>query len=200
MVSRSTLWRRFTEMGVPMNWYTNLSDIELDSVMEILVRDFPRNGIVMLWGQLRCMNIIVTRQRVRDSLMRVAPQFVHLRRSRTIHRHIYNVPSPNFLWHIDGLHCLIRWKIVIHGGIDGYSRKIVYLHASDNNRANTVFQLFQEAIHKHGLPSRVRSDMGGENIDVARAMVTLRGTGRRSHITGSSVHNQSAYGETHFVA
>ena len=26
------------------------------------------------------------------------------------------------LWHIDGYHKLIRCKIVIHGGIDGYSR------------------------------------------------------------------------------
>ena len=36
----------------------------------------------------------------------------------------------------------------------------------------------------------MRSDKGGENIDVARAMIAMRGTGRRSHITGSSVHNQ----------
>ena len=27
---------------------------------------------------------------------------------------------PNSLWHIDGYHKLIRWRIVIHGVIDGY--------------------------------------------------------------------------------
>ena len=36
----------------------------------------------------------------------------------------------------------------------------------------------------------MRSDNGGENIDVAQAMLVVRGTGRQSHITGSSVHNQ----------
>lgn len=91
---------------------------------------------------------------------------------------------------MDGLHCLICWRIFVHGCIDGYSRKITYLNASDNNRARTVLQLFLKATHDHGWPSRLRSDKGGENIDVARAMLTVRGTGRSSHIAGVSVHNQ----------
>ena len=81
-------------------------------------------------------------------------------------------------------------EIVIHGGIDGYSRRILYLRASDNNRAATVLALFHEAVMECGWPSRVRSDKGGENIDVAQAMLSMRGTDRQSYITGSSVHNQ----------
>jgi hypothetical protein len=90
----------------------------------------------------------------------------------------------------DGHHKLIRWKIVTHGGIDGYSRLIVYLKASNNNRASTVYDLFIEAVQKYHLPSRVRSDEGGENIIVAQHMIERRGAERRSMITGSSVHNQ----------
>ena len=144
----------------------------------------------MMWGQLRSISINVTRQKVHDSLMRVSPNFVQHRQSHTIARRVYSVPSSNYLWHIDGLHCLIRWKIVIHGGIDGFSRRIVYLRASSNNRADTVFRLFYGAVIECGWPSRVRSDKGGENLEVARAMISVRGTGRKSHITGSSVHNQ----------
>ena len=81
---------------------------------------------------------------------------------------------------------------MIHGAIDGYSRLIVFLKASNNNKAATVCQLFIESVSKFGLPSRVRSDKGGENVDVARYMLShpLCGPDRGSHITGRSIHNQ----------
>lgn len=43
-----------------------------------------------------------------------------------------------------------------------------------NNRAETVYRLFREAMRECGWPLRVRSDKGGENIDVARAMIAVR--------------------------
>lgn len=49
---------------------------------------------------------------------------------------------------------------------------------------------FVQAVREYGFQSRVRSDYGMENIDVARLMISQRGTNRGSHITGSSVHNQ----------
>jgi len=45
---------------------------------------------------------------------------------------------------------------VIHGGVDGFSRLIVYMTVSDNNRAATVLRLFKEAVAQWGLPYRVR--------------------------------------------
>ena len=79
---------------------------------------------------------------------------------------------------------------MLHGAIDGYSRTVLYLHCATNNTSKTVFRLFHRATKQYGVPSRVRSDKGGENILVCRFMVAYRGTGRGSHLAGSSVHNQ----------
>ena len=58
--------------------------------------------------------------------------------------------------------------MVIHGGIDGFSRRIIFLSISNNNRASTVVKLFTMAVESHGLPVRVRADKGVENVDVQR--------------------------------
>ena len=54
-----------------------------------------------------------------------------------------------------------------------------------NNKKETVLSLFEEAISEAGVPSRIRTDKGGEN-----EMIELRGENRESHLAPSSVHNQ----------
>ena len=99
--------------------------------------------------------------------------------------------------HIDGNHKLIRWGFVIHGSIDGFSRKIMYLR-SYANKASSVLNVFQNSIHKFGFPSRVRADQGMENVEVARFMLTQpsRGPDRKVSLleNHATTTGQSAYG------
>ena len=53
-----------------------------------------------------------------------------------------------------------------------------------------MYSSFLDAVRQFGIPSRVRSDQGGENILVAQHMLEHRGDGRGSIITGASTHNQ----------
>ncbi|KAL0056980.1 hypothetical protein AAF712_016403 [Marasmius tenuissimus] len=74
---------------------------------------------------------------------------------------------------------------VIHGIVDGYGRDVMGLHASTNNRAGTVLQVFHGAVEHYGTPSRTRGDYGTENKLVALYMILTRGANRGSFIWGS---------------
>jgi len=164
---------------------------ELDMHVARVMNAQPASGQIYIMGGLRTLGVNVPRERMRESVRRVDPEralsrwAAHLPRRRN-----YSVPGPNSLWHIDGNHKLIQWKFVTHGGIDGYSRKLVFLEASTNNRAATVLGKFERAVAVHGLPSRVRADRGGENVQVGAFMEHYKGAGRGSFIVGRSVHNQ----------
>ena len=140
-------------------------------------------------GHLTSQEVIIPRARLRASIHWVDPVNTALRRSVVVRRRVYFAEGPNNVWHIDGNHKLIRWRLVIHGGVDGYSRTVVFLACSDNNRASTVFTAFEEAVATYGIPSRVRSDLGGENVDVWRYMIEQHSS-ESAVITGSSTHNE----------
>uniref|UniRef100_A0A1X7U6A0 Integrase core domain-containing protein n=1 Tax=Amphimedon queenslandica TaxID=400682 RepID=A0A1X7U6A0_AMPQE len=72
--------------------------------------------------------------------------FVHDGLKLVIRSYSYCVPSPNYVWHIDGNHKLIRWRIVIRGGIDDYSRVIVALKLSTDNCAHKMLSCFENCV------------------------------------------------------
>ena len=124
-----------------------------------------------MFGALRSLGLHIQRWKVREILRKIYPVGTALRWNKAIYRRKYSVPCPNALWHIDGNHKLIQWRLVIHAGIDGYSRLITHLHCSNNNLASTVLDLFKEGVRKYGLLSRTRSDDGLENVEVDRYML-----------------------------
>lgn len=79
--------------------------------------------------------------------------------------------------------------MVTHCFIDGKTWFVTGIRVSDNNRTATVLQIFDQAMVKNGVPSRVRGDHGTENGLVAAHITDIRGNGRGSYIWGRSVHN-----------
>jgi hypothetical protein len=179
-------WRQEINYAEPLE---DIDDASLDQF--ILDVKNPLIGEVTVMGRLTSAGYSVTRERVRESVMRVDPEGRDERRKKKLKRREYNVSGPHALWHMDGHHKLIKWKIITHGGIDGYSRFIVFLKAVDNNKAKTVLSSFLEGVRRIGkFPSRIRGDYGTENVLVADAIIDNNGINRNSFICGKSVHNQ----------
>lgn len=193
-VSRWTIMRRVQKYGLEsVSNYSSLTDNEIDQIVnDYIKRHGTTTGESYLRGHFRALGFHVQRCRIRGSLNRVDPKNSSLRWGALVSRRVYCVPWPNSLWHLDGHHSLIRWGFVIHGCIDGYSRRIIFLHCNTNNYASTVLELFMNAIEQDGglWPSRIRVDYGVENTAVCDAMVCKRGQGRASYIAGSSTRNQ----------
>ncbi len=152
--------------------YSDISDQDLDCVVREVYGNNPNIGTSILEEYLGSNGINIQRFRLRESVARVNPTRALTRWQQVISRRSYSVPGPNALWHIDGNHSLIRWRFVVHGSVDGFSRIITYLEASTNNKAETVYQHFIKATTEFGFPSSVRSDKGGENIEVCHYMIS----------------------------
>ena len=118
LVSRTSPWHIVQNLESFSNRYTTISDAELDELIREIRRGFPNSGISMMAGHMRRRNVFVQLERVRSSLARIDSVGWSLRWFNSIGRRVYSVRGSNSFWHIDGLQCLIRWRFVIHGGIN----------------------------------------------------------------------------------
>ena len=148
-VSIKTINRRIMSYGLSEHvpTYSDIHDDALDEHINQIQQDFPNCGIRRMKGFLLSQSIHVPWERVRASMWRTDAAGMILRRTQlnVVLRRRYSVSGPLALWHLDGNHKLINWGFVFHGCVDGFSRKIMFLKCSTNNRAGTVLSLFTES-------------------------------------------------------
>jgi len=194
-ISAKTVRRRILEAGLRASDeptrppVTPLSAQELDQIVSDLRDQQPNIGLQYLAGALRSQGLRIPRAQLRASLQRVNPFpaiFQQNRRNYRVRR-VYSNGGSNAVWHHDGQHGLISYGIVVHGFVDGHSRLVTGLRASSNNRATTVLSVFLSGTQEFGIPSQVRGDRGGENVQVAYWMERYRGPGRGSYLWGTYV-------------
>ncbi|CAH3028876.1 unnamed protein product [Porites evermanni] len=96
------------------------------------MREFPNCGCKRITGLLLNSGHRILQNRIRECMRRVNPEGVLLRvlELRTVCQRRYQVSGSLALWHINRNHKLIRWRLVIHGEIDGFLRMIVFYNAA----------------------------------------------------------------------
>ena len=77
--------------------------------------------------RLRSRGIVTDRESVRICMKVLDPAGVSLRKQHKLVRRSYYNKGPNYLWHIDGNDKLKPFGLCIHGAIDGFSRKVLWL-------------------------------------------------------------------------
>jgi len=114
-VSESTLRRRRSIYGMTgdeePSW-TQISDNELEKIVQEIEELTPNIGQAPLLGALRSRGLNIQRWWVRNCLRTLDPIGTALRWRSAICRRKYSVPTPNVLWHIDSNHKLIRWRLI----------------------------------------------------------------------------------------
>ena len=79
---------------------------------------------------------------MRKALADIDPEGVSMRKKKTIKRRAYETNGPFGVFHIDGNDKLKRFCFVIHGCIDEFSRKLIWLFVSTTNNTFLVVANF----------------------------------------------------------
>ena len=200
-ISLSTLKRRLSSMqlrrrqlpGIPENRREVKAAIE-----EELGGSGCFIGYRKMWWRLKQKGLVVRRETVREMLVELDPIGVETRREKKLRRRVYSGNGPNFIWHIDGHDKLKPYGFSIHGCIDGFSRRLIWLEVGPTNKKPEVIaKYYLDAIKQvGGVPRKVRSDDGTENCMIEAIHTFLRtnnndeDAGLSSFLIGSSTSNQ----------
>lgn len=102
---------------------------------------------------------------VQDILKEVDPEGCHLRKAHRLKRRTYHCLGPNYTWHIDGYDKVKPFGFPIHGAIDGFSRKMLWLEVtrSNNSPDNNAIYFLSIVNELKGYPRQLITDLGTEN-------------------------------------
>ena len=189
--SLRTLKRKLRRFG--LRKVANITYMALRAVIgREIIGPSSNLGYRSMWGLLKTKyNIRVSRDLVMQILKELNPDGAEERRQRSLRRRTYRSLGANNVWHVDGYDKLKPYGLAIHGAIDGFSRKIMWLKVcKSNNNPIIPAKFYVETVSKHGVCPRIlRTDHGTENGLMAGIHCAIHQDGA-AHKYGSSVTNQ----------
>ncbi|XP_063408656.1 uncharacterized protein [Mytilus edulis] len=171
----------------------------VQKIIQLHKQGYSNIGYRAMWKILNsCCGINATQETVRIALKAIHYDGVVARSRRRLVRRRYCNLGPNFCIHIDGYDKLKPFGISVHGAIDGFSRKIIWLTASHTNKnpRNVALNFVEFLRQSKRVPRLVRSDAGTENVIIRSIQIALRAvhndnmSGYRSFSEGRSTGNQ----------
>ena len=190
-MSLRTLKRRLCNLNLRKN-----DDVSDHVIKEIIRREIQGPGCLKgyrsMWHHLRSTySISSPRNKVMVLLKQVDPAGTAARMARRLARRRYVCDGANAVWHVDGYDKVKPYGFPIHGCIDGFSRKIIWLElVRSNNDPYIPAYFYLKNVEKFGFcPEKVRTDAGNENGLMASIQCKFLAS-ISAHQYGSSHFNQ----------
>ncbi|XP_013415563.1 uncharacterized protein LOC106177367 isoform X2 [Lingula anatina] len=199
--SERTLKRRLNVLEIKRHEHVPVQELR-DIIQQEVVVCGGLAGVRRIYDQCRQKyHKKVKRIDVQEILREVDPEGRKLRIRRALNRRVFKSQGPNWIWSVDGNDKLQFFHIYIHGCIDTFSRKILWLHANTTNKdSKVVAKYFFDTVKTLKVcPNRTRSDPGTENVDLIECQMFLRRNSSdqhafsNSHIMGPSPLNQGLH-------
>jgi len=133
--------------------YTNkeisqvLPDI-VEAMLKIMENSGKCLGYRRVWKRLTTeYGIAIQPKTVMELMCLIDPDGVARRKNRKLIRCQYTSPGPNFVWHVDGYNKLNPFGFAIHGAINRFSRRILWLEVGpSNNDPQIIVRYFLDAV------------------------------------------------------
>ena len=170
-VSLSTLkrWLRGNNMRRrPLQHNRSRYSTVVSSVAKELQGSGSRIGYRRVFKSLCNKGILCRRDDVRKILKVLDVEGVRLRKRRRLHKRKYRSTGPNHAWHIDGHDKLKPYGFSIHGCIDGFSRKLLWLEVEiSNKKPEIIANYYLRAVKQAGgIPYKLKADNGTEHAQI----------------------------------
>ena len=187
-MSYSTLLRRMKLYGLSRrNFFTKNASEDIferarERIMEMINGPGSSAGYRSAWHSLEIEGLRIPRVVVQDLL---DPDGAKARKAHRLKRRVYHNPGPK----------LKPWGFPIHGAIDGFSRRILWLHVTrSNNSPDNIAKFYLSTVKQlMGCPVELVTDLGTENAIVAAAQSYFRDNSD-SHRYVASPRNQRIEG------
>ena len=195
-ISKRTLLNKLKDYGL----CRRRNVVDQDRLKECIQQELDGSGQLLgyraMWRRLQSKYAMqVPRLAVQTLLREMDPEGSRLRQAKRLRRRNYLNPGPNYCWHADGYDKLKPYGFPIHGCIDGFSRRILWLEiVRSNNDPNVVGNLFLNCVNDlQFCPTVLRTDRGTEN----GIMATIQCFLRRNHTDSLSEVKAHRYGSSH---
>ena len=154
-------------------------------------------GYMRAWAHLRQTGLEVRRDDVRRAILQYDPDGVSRRKLRKLRQGKYFIAGPNYSWHFDGHDKLKLFGFSLHGCIDGFSRRLIWLEVSSSNKkAEIIGKFYSDAARElQSIPKKLKADDGTEHAIIQPIHILLRDAVRDNNSVDSfsivpSTHNQ----------